>query len=45
MLYCATLPSYDSEKTKAGKHGNDDVIKADDPNNKNKLHEILSLSQ
>ena len=43
MLYCSTLPSYEAEEEKGEKGGNDaEVIKADDPKNREKISKILS---
>ena len=40
ILLGATLPSYDSEKHKAS-HKNEEVIKADDPRNKEKVKQFF----
>lgn len=39
LLYGAVLPSYDNEKTEEGK--SEEVIKADDPANRDKVRNIL----
>ena len=45
MLYSATLPSYENAKKdreeKGGKHHNDDVIKADDPRNRESVLAVI----
>lgn len=42
MLYCATLPSYEGkEKDEKEKNDDNEVIKADDPKNREKTRQIL----
>ena len=44
ILLGATLPSYNSEKSKTdrARNGNEEVINADDPNNKEKVLQFFN---
>jgi hypothetical protein len=42
ILLGATLPSYDSEKNKKSSRGDGEVIKADDPKNREKVKQFFN---
>jgi hypothetical protein len=42
ILLGATLPSYDSEKSKASSHRHEEVINAEDPRNKEKVRQFFN---